>query len=139
MNKLRTIGIASALALCLAPVSAPADTMAGIVGTTFDCATGAALPYAHIVLRAYGSAIKERELVTNKNGQFTALGLFPGVYYIGVEGSKDDAAYWGPHDLKLEPDDIQHVRVGASNAAGDACKPYALNHNLLTNDQLILD
>jgi len=137
MNRLGT-SVAFAVALGLAPLPAPAST-SGVVGVTVDCATGNTIPYAHVIVRAYGSVAPERDLTSNAAGRFTALGLNPGLYYIAVQGARGDAAYWGPHNLKLETNDIQHVQVGASNDAGSQCRPFGIPRHLGTTDQTTLD
>jgi len=111
----------------------------GVVGVAVDCISGRAIPYAHLVVRASGSVQAERDLTSDASGRFTALGLTPGLYYIAVHGARNDRAYWGPHNLKLETNDIQHVFVGATNVPEQHCRPYAIPHHLGTTDQTTVD
>jgi len=136
MSRLR-IALLATLVLGGVPLAAFAAP-SGIVGVTVDCISGNTIPYAHVVVRGYGSIHADRELISDASGRFTALGLTPGLYYVGVHGSKYDSAYWGPHNMKLETNDVQHVRVGASAFPERRC-PYGIPHHLLTQDQTTVD
>jgi len=76
--------LAAALALCLAPGAALAQTETGkIVGSVTDT-SGGVLPGATVAVRSVGTQA-QRSATTDAAGNYTFAGLVPGAYEITVE------------------------------------------------------